>query len=48
MKIENVNVYTIKRLWNRIILDGLLLQSELERMMDNSFTLVVSKMAKRV
>ena len=41
----------IKRLWNKIILDGSIPQGaffmECERMMDNSFKLVVSKMTKK-
>jgi predicted DNA-binding protein (MmcQ/YjbR family) len=36
-----------KRLWNTIILDGSISQGEIERMMDNSFQLVVSKMTKK-
>ena len=36
-----------KRLWNTIILDGSIPQGEVERMMDNSFKLVVSKMTKK-
>jgi len=36
-----------KRLWNTIILDGSIPQGEVERMMDNSFRLVVSKMTKK-
>ena len=36
-----------KRLWNTIILDGSIPQGEIERMIDNSFKLVVSKMAKK-
>ena len=37
----------IKRLWNTIILDGSIPQGEIERMIDNSFQLVVSKMTKK-
>jgi predicted DNA-binding protein (MmcQ/YjbR family) len=37
----------VKRLWNTIILDGSIPQSEIERMMDNSFMLVVNKMTKK-
>lgn len=37
----------IKRLWNTIILDGSIPQGELERMIDNSFKLVVGKMTKK-
>ncbi len=33
--------------WNSIILDGSIPQGELERMMDNSYMLVVSKMTKK-
>lgn len=36
-----------KRLWNTVILDGSIPQGEIERMMDNSFMLVVSKMTKK-
>ncbi|NQY88529.1 MAG: MmcQ/YjbR family DNA-binding protein [Colwellia sp.] len=36
-----------KRLWNTIILDGSIPKGEIERMMDNSFKLVVSKMTKQ-
>lgn len=36
-----------KRLWNTVILDDSIPQGELERMMDNSFKLVVSKMTKK-
>jgi predicted DNA-binding protein (MmcQ/YjbR family) len=36
-----------KRLWNTIILDESIPQGEIERMMDNSFMLVVSKMTKK-
>jgi predicted DNA-binding protein (MmcQ/YjbR family) len=36
-----------KRLWNTIILDGSIPKSEIERMMDNSFMLVVNKMTKK-
>ncbi len=37
----------IKRHWNTIILDGSIPQGEIERMIDNSFILVVSKMTKK-
>ena len=33
--------------WNTIILDGSIPQGEIERLMDNSFQLVVSKMTKK-
>ena len=33
--------------WNTIILDGSIPQGEIERMIDNSFMLVVSKMTKK-
>lgn len=33
-----------KRLWNTIILDGSIPQGEIERMMDNSYMLVVNNM----
>jgi len=36
-----------KRLWNTVILDGSIPQGEIERMIDNSFKLVVSKMTKK-
>ena len=36
-----------KAQWNTIILDGSIPQGELERMMDNSYLLVVSKMTKK-
>ena len=36
-----------KRLWNTIILDGSIPQGEIERMIDNSFKLVISKMTKK-
>jgi len=37
----------IKAQWNTIILDGSIPQGEVERMMDNSYKLVVSKMTKK-
>jgi predicted DNA-binding protein (MmcQ/YjbR family) len=36
-----------KTLWNTIVLDGSIPQGELERMMDNSYLLVVKKMSKK-
>ena len=36
-----------KRLWNTVILDGSVPEGEIERMIDNSFRLVVSKMTKK-
>ena len=36
-----------KAQWNTVILDGSIPQGEVERMMDNSFKLVVSKMTKK-
>ena len=33
--------------WNSIILDGSIPQGEIERMIDNSFKLVISKMTKK-
>ncbi|MFT7006800.1 MAG: putative DNA-binding protein (MmcQ/YjbR family) [Colwellia sp.] len=36
-----------KRLWNTVVLDDSIPQSEIERMMDNSFMLVVNKMTKK-
>ena len=35
-----------KRLWNTVILDGSIPQGEIERMIDNSFMLVVNNMIK--
>lgn len=36
-----------KRLWNTVILDGSVPQGELERMIDNSFRLVVENMPQK-
>ncbi|WP_286234369.1 MmcQ/YjbR family DNA-binding protein [Thalassotalea sediminis] len=36
-----------KAQWNTVILDGSIPESEIERMIDNSFNLVVSKMTKK-
>ncbi len=36
-----------KAQWNTVILDGSIPQGEIERMMDNSYSLVVSKMTKK-
>lgn len=36
-----------KKHWNTVILDGSIPQGEIERMIDNSFMLVVSKMTKK-
>lgn len=36
-----------KAQWNTVILDGSIPKGEIERMIDNSFTLVVSKMFKK-
>ena len=36
-----------KRHWNTVILDGSIPQGEIERMIDNSFKLVVSNMSKK-
>ncbi|MBE0354114.1 hypothetical protein PPHE_a1718 [Pseudoalteromonas phenolica O-BC30] len=36
-----------KRLWNTIILDGSIPKGEIDRMIDNSFMLVVDKMPKK-
>lgn len=36
-----------KRLWNTVILDGSIPQGEIERMIDNSFRLVVNNMTKK-
>jgi len=36
-----------KRLWNTGILDGSIPQGEVERMIDNSFSLVVSIMTEK-
>ena len=37
----------IKKLWVTVILDGSISEGEIERMMDNSYMLVVSKMTKK-
>lgn len=37
----------LKAQWNTIILDGSIPQGEIERMVDNSYMLVVSKMTKK-
>jgi predicted DNA-binding protein (MmcQ/YjbR family) len=36
-----------KRLWNTVILDGSIPQGEIERMIDNSFNLVVANMPEK-
>jgi len=36
-----------KALWNTVILDGSIPQGEIERMIDNSFLLVVAKITKK-
>lgn len=36
-----------KKLWNTVILDGSVPNGEIERMIDNSFQLVVNKMTKK-
>ncbi|WDE12511.1 MmcQ/YjbR family DNA-binding protein [Thalassomonas haliotis] len=36
-----------KRLWNTVILDGSVPEGEIERMIDNSFRLVVNNMSKK-
>ncbi|KGJ89707.1 hypothetical protein GAB14E_3868 [Colwellia psychrerythraea] len=36
-----------KRLWNTIIIDGSTPKGEIERLIDNSYMLVVSKMSKK-
>jgi len=36
-----------KALWNTVILDGSIPQGEIERMIDNSFLLVLAKMTKK-
>ncbi len=36
-----------KRLWNTVILDGSVPKGEIERMIDNSFDLVVSNMPEK-
>ena len=46
-QISSANDYMIKANWNSIILDGSIPQGEIERMMDNSYLLVVSKMTKK-
>ncbi len=35
-----------KRLWNTVFLDGTIPKGEIERMIDNSYQLVISKMTK--
>ncbi len=47
MKFSSVNLYMIKSSWDSIILDSSIPQGEIERMMDNSYLLVVSKMTKK-
>ncbi|MDT0603712.1 hypothetical protein RM573_08915 [Thalassotalea sp. W431] len=37
----------LKAQWNTVILDGSIPQGEIERMIDNSYKLVVSKMTKK-
>jgi len=44
---SSANDYMIKKLWNTVILDGSIPKGEIERMIDNSFMLVVSKMTKK-
>ncbi|WP_156115776.1 hypothetical protein [Colwellia psychrerythraea] len=44
---SSVNDYMIKRLWNTVILDSSTPKGEIERMMDNSYLLVVSKVTKK-
>lgn len=44
---SSVNVYMLKQHWNTVILDGTIPQGEIERMIDSSFQLVVSKMTKK-
>jgi len=44
---NSVNVYMIKANWNSVILDGSIPKGEIERMIDNSYLLVVSKMTKK-
>lgn len=36
-----------KKLWNTVVLDGSIPKGEIERMIDNSFLLVVSKLSKK-
>ncbi|WP_105169079.1 MmcQ/YjbR family DNA-binding protein [Pseudoalteromonas sp. T1lg23B] len=36
-----------KKLWNTVLLDGSIPQGEIERMIDNSYLLVVKKMPKK-
>lgn len=36
-----------KKHWNTVVIDGSIPQGEIERMIDNSFKLVVSKMTKK-
>ncbi len=44
---SSANDYMNKAQWNSLILDGSIPQGEIERMMDNSYMLVVSKMTKK-
>lgn len=37
----------IKKQWNTVIIDGSIPQGEIERLIDNSYMLVVSKMTKK-
>jgi len=43
---SSTNVYLIKAQWNSFILHDSIPQGEIERMMDNSYMLVVSKRTK--
>jgi predicted DNA-binding protein (MmcQ/YjbR family) len=44
---SSANVYMLKASWSSVILDDSTPQDEIERMMDNSYKLVVSKMTKK-
>jgi len=45
--ISSANDYMNKENWNSIILDGSIPKGEIERIIDNSFNFVVSKMTKK-
>jgi len=44
---SSASVYMLKARWNTVILDGSTPQGEMERTIDNSFKLMVSKMTKK-
>jgi len=45
--IVGILTITIKCLWNTVVLGGSIPQGEIERLIDNSYMLVVSKMTKK-